>query len=205
MTGTSQHASLTASGGRASSPNTGRVLDALEVGVIVHDAALRIVYTNGAAAALLGVEVAEAIQRDVADPRWVVIHPDGSPVPPDQVPASVCLRTRKPARGMILGVCQADGGTTWALKQQGLGGDDVHALAMDANDPQKLYAWVVDKGLYRSTDGGDVWARVNDGPQVPGTSAPTDVKGLLSVNIPTGMGGIYLAAATAAGFFISAD
>jgi photosystem II stability/assembly factor-like uncharacterized protein len=98
-----------------------------------------------------------------------------------------------------------DGGTTWALKKQGLGGDDVHALAMDPNDPQKLHAWVVDKGLYRSTNGGDVWARVDDGPKVPVSQAPTDVKGLLSVNIPTGMGGIYLAAATASGFFISAD
>jgi len=72
-----------------------------------------IVYTNGAAAVLLGVEVGEATQRDVADPRWVVIHPDGSPVPPDQVPASVALCTRKPVCGMILGVRQADGVTTW--------------------------------------------------------------------------------------------
>jgi photosystem II stability/assembly factor-like uncharacterized protein len=98
-----------------------------------------------------------------------------------------------------------DGGTTWALKKQGLDGDDVHALAMDPNDPQKFHAWVVDKGLYRSTNGGEVWARVDDGPKVPVPQAPTDVKGLLSVNIPTGMGGIYLAAATASGFFISAD
>jgi PAS domain S-box-containing protein len=93
--------------------NPGRVLDALEVGVIVHDTALRILYTNRAAAALLGVEVAEALQRDVADPRWVVIHPDGSPVLPEEVPASVALRTRKVARGMILGVRQRDGVTTW--------------------------------------------------------------------------------------------
>jgi photosystem II stability/assembly factor-like uncharacterized protein len=98
-----------------------------------------------------------------------------------------------------------DGGTTWALKKQGLDGDDVHALAMDPNDPQKLYAWVVDKGLYRSTNGGEIWARVDDGPRVPATQTPTDVKGLLSVNIPTGMGGIYLAAATASGFYVSAD
>ena len=89
------------------------MLDALDVGVIVHDAALRIVYANAAAAGLLGVEVAEATQRDVADPRWVVIHPDGSRVLPEQVPASVALRTRKPVRGMILGVRQADGVTTW--------------------------------------------------------------------------------------------
>jgi PAS domain S-box-containing protein len=90
-----------------------RVLDTLEVGVIVHDSALRILYTNRTAAALLGVEIAEALQRDVADPLWVVIHPDGSPVSPDEVPASVALRTRKVARGMILGVRQRDGVTTW--------------------------------------------------------------------------------------------
>ena len=65
-----------------------------------------------------------------------------------------------------------DGGTTWALKKQGLDGDDVHALALDPNDPQKVYAWVVDKGLYRSTNGGEVWARVDDGPKVPVTLAP---------------------------------
>jgi hypothetical protein len=99
----------------------------------------------------------------------------------------------------------SDGGSSWTLKQQGLDGDDVHALAMDPNDPQKLYAWVVDKGLYRSTNGGEAWARVDDGPRVPVSLAPTDVKGLLSVNIPTGMGGIYLAAATASGLFINAD
>jgi len=98
-----------------------------------------------------------------------------------------------------------DGGTTWGVKKQGLDGDDVHGLALDPNDPQKLYAWVVDKGLYRSTNGGEVWARVDDGPKVPVTLTPTDVKGLLSVNISTGMGGIYLAAATASGIFFSAD
>lgn len=98
-----------------------------------------------------------------------------------------------------------DGGTTWTLKKQGLDGNDVHGLAMDPNDPQKLYAWVVDKGLYRSTNGGDTWARVDDGPKVPVTLTPTDVKGLLSVNISTGMGGIYLAAATASGVFFNAD
>jgi hypothetical protein len=40
---------------------------------------------------------------------------------------------------------------------------------------------------------------------VPVSLAATDVKGLLSVNIPTGMGGIYLTAATASGFYVSAD
>ncbi len=90
-----------------------RVLDALVMGVIVHDSELRIVYVNRAAAALLGVEVSDAVQRHVSDPLWVVIHPDGSPVPPEEVPASVALRTKEPLRGMILGVRQDDGVTTW--------------------------------------------------------------------------------------------
>ena len=102
-------------------------------------------------------------------------------------------------------VKSVDGGTAWTLKKQGLDGGDVHALALDPNDPQKLYAWIVDKGLYRSTNGGEVWARVDDGPKVPVTLAPTDVKGLISVNLSTGMGGIYLAAATASGLYFSAD
>lgn len=90
-----------------------RVLESLAVGVIVHDANLRIVYANDAAAALLGVAPAEALQRDVADPRWVVFHPNGSPVLPDEVPASVALRTKLPVRGMILGIQRAPGEVTW--------------------------------------------------------------------------------------------
>ena len=110
------------------------------------------------------------------------------------------------AAGHGLGVIKStDGGTTWTPKKHGLDGDDVHGLALDPNDPRKLHAWVVDKGLYRSTDGGESWARVDDGPKVPVTLAPTDVKGLLSVNVSTGMGGIYLAASTASGLYISAD
>jgi len=42
-----------------------------------------------------------------------VIHPDGSPVPSSEVPASVALRTGKAVSGMILGVRQSDGVTTW--------------------------------------------------------------------------------------------
>lgn len=87
-----------------------------------------------------------------------------------------------------------DGGGTWRAANAGLGGLDVHGLALDPRDPKKLHAMVRDKGegLYRSTDGGDKWVRVDDGPG-------GEVKALSSVNVPTGMGGIFLYAATAAG------
>jgi photosystem II stability/assembly factor-like uncharacterized protein len=87
----------------------------------------------------------------------------------------------------------ANAGMTWKEINTGLGGPDVHGLAIDPNDG-KLHAMVREKGegVYRSTNGGGKWTRVDDGPG-------GEVKVLTSVNIPTGMGGIFLYAGTAEG------
>jgi photosystem II stability/assembly factor-like uncharacterized protein len=87
-----------------------------------------------------------------------------------------------------------DGGKSWQEANAGLAGVDVHGLAIDPRDPQKLHAAVRDKGegIYRSTARGAKWVRVDDGPG-------GEVKVLASVNISTGMGGIFLYAGTAAG------
>lgn len=94
----------------------------------------------------------------------------------------------------------ADSGVTWKPVNNGLGGMDVHGLAVDATTPTKLYAAVREKGegIYRTTDGGAKWTRVDDGPE-------GEVKVLASVNIPTGMGGIFLYAGTSTGLRRSAD
>ncbi|HEX9274395.1 MAG TPA: hypothetical protein VGA01_19530 [Candidatus Binatia bacterium] len=93
-----------------------------------------------------------------------------------------------------------DGGETWKQVNNGLGGMDVHGLAIDPNTPQKLYAAVREKGegVYRTTDGGGKWTRVDDGPQ-------GEIKVLTSVNISTGMGGIFLYAGTSTGLQRSPD
>jgi photosystem II stability/assembly factor-like uncharacterized protein len=87
-----------------------------------------------------------------------------------------------------------DGGSTWKEVNTGLGGLDIHGLAVDPNAPRKLHVAVREKGegIYRTTDGGVKWVRVDDGPG-------GEVKALVSVNIPTGMGGIFLYAGTAEG------
>lgn len=95
----------------------------------------------------------------------------------------------------------ADGGVTWA-QVKGVGDADVHAMAVDSfspTQPKRWYAWVVDKGLFRSLGDLDEWKRQDDGPANP------DVRVLQSVNIPTGMGGIWLYAGTADGLFRSPD
>lgn len=95
-----------------------------------------------------------------------------------------------------------DGGSTWEAFSTGLGGPDVHAMAVDGYNPaqpRRLYAFAVDKGLYRILGDASEWKRVDDGPSNP------DVRALQSVNIPTGMGGIFLYAATSEGVFRSPD
>ncbi len=93
-----------------------------------------------------------------------------------------------------------DGGRTWKEVNMGLRGLDVHGLAIDPNVSSKLHAAVREKGegVYRSTDEGGKWVRVDDGPG-------GEVKVLSSVNISTGMGGIFLYAGTAEGLQRSAD
>ena len=94
----------------------------------------------------------------------------------------------------------ADGGKSWTETNQGLSGLDIHGLAFDPNSPAKLHTAVREKGegIYRTTDGGGKWTRVDDGPG-------GEIKALASVNVPTGMGGIFLYAATAEGLQRSPD
>lgn len=93
-----------------------------------------------------------------------------------------------------------DGGKSWSMVNTGLGGLDVHGLAVDPNAPATLHALVREKGtgVYRTTDAGSKWVRVDDGPS-------GETKVLASVNIPTGMGGIFLYAGTGEGLLRNPD
>lgn len=61
-----------------------------------------------------------------------------------------------------------DGGITWRPMEHNLPGTDIHAFTISPQDPQRLFAFVVGYGLFRSSDGGRTWARL-------GTQLPTDV------------------------------
>jgi hypothetical protein len=82
----------------------------------------------------------------------------------------------------------------------GMRGLDVHGLAIDPTSSAKLHAAIREKGqgIYRTGDGGLKWTRVDDGPQ-------GEIKALQSVNLSTGMGGIFLYAGTSTGLQRTAD
>jgi photosystem II stability/assembly factor-like uncharacterized protein len=90
-----------------------------------------------------------------------------------------------------------DGGQTWAVANRGLTGLDVRGLAVSATDG-RLHVHVRGKGVFRSRSAAQSWEWVDAGP-------PGAAQGLASVNIATGMGGIYLYAATDRGLLRSAD
>lgn len=54
-----------------------------------------------------------------------------------------------------------DGGESWTMNNSNLPGTDVHALGIDPQNPETLYAFIVKRGLYRSPDAGESWKLVN--------------------------------------------
>lgn len=80
-----------------------------------------------------------------------------------------------------------------SLQPPELGSLDVHALAQAPSQPTTAYAFVVDAGLFRTTDGGDTWEQVapvgrDFGPDTTGLAVdPTDPETLLLAGGQTGL------------------
>lgn len=90
-----------------------------------------------------------------------------------------------------------DGGRSWEMAGQGLPGAAVTAIALAAGNPDTLYAAVRGDGLWKSEDAGRSWAFAMDRPWL--ADAERDLTALASVDLATGMGGIWIYAGTATG------
>lgn len=76
------------------------------------------------------------------------------------------------AGGHGLGIVKStDNGTTWEKTDTGVEGDDIHALIINPNDPNLLYAYSVDHGVFGTKDGAKTWYRIDDGPVNPSVTA----------------------------------
>lgn len=53
-----------------------------------------------------------------------------------------------------------DGGRSWRSISESFGGSDVLHLAMSSSDPNTVYALTSANAVYKSSDGGDAWARI---------------------------------------------
>ncbi|MBI5058986.1 T9SS type A sorting domain-containing protein [candidate division KSB1 bacterium] len=103
----------------------------------------------------------------------LVIHPENSQI----LYAATWQRLRSPERRVVGGVGSgiyrtSDGGQSWQRLQDGLPQPAANigriGLAISPSDPDILYAIYADDpgyffGIFKTTDGGETWGRVNDG------------------------------------------
>lgn len=124
-----------------------------------------------------------------------------SRMPPGRILALATHRDR-PDR-VVAGLAEggvgisADGGTTWRVEKGGLSGGEVNAVTIASRTPDTLYAAVRGDGLYKSDDAGESWSLAMDRPWID--KAKRDPLTLASVDLETGMGGIWIYAGTEVG------
>ena len=81
-------------------------------GFVVQDARGQVVDANPAALRILGLSLEQLQGRTSRDPRWQAVRADGSPLPAEEHPAVIALRTGLPAELQVMGVTNPERGET---------------------------------------------------------------------------------------------
>ena len=89
------------------------ILASLAEGVVLHDADGRATRANEAAERLLGVSIGEMSGHSVFDGPPFMVRPDGSPLPPEEHPVTLALRTGTGQSDVEVGMGRPDGGLVW--------------------------------------------------------------------------------------------
>jgi PAS domain S-box-containing protein len=78
----------------------------LNIGVLLQDDQANIVLSNKTAQELLDLSEDALLGRSLFNPGWRVIHEDGSDFPGAAHPVPQVMRTYRPVRGTVMGVCR---------------------------------------------------------------------------------------------------
>ena len=98
---------------RVSEERFRRVLETIEEGIVMQDASGQIVLSNPGAERILGLTADQMRGVTSLDPRWATIDTEGNPLPGDQHPAMVTLRTGQPVSGFVMGVTHPERERVW--------------------------------------------------------------------------------------------
>lgn len=92
------------------------LIDNLHSGVVVHAPDTEILLANKQAGRMLGLSVDEMTGKTAADPAWVFVREDETPMPFDEYPVNRVLAERQPVRNLILGIDRPHAGDrVWVL------------------------------------------------------------------------------------------
>ncbi len=80
------------------------LIEDLHVGILLQGPKTEMLLSNKAALNMLGVTEDQLLGKTSFDPDWNVIHEDGSPFSGDTHPVPQAIATKKPVRGVVMGV-----------------------------------------------------------------------------------------------------
>lgn len=90
------------------------LIDRMMAGLVVHDAQGAVTRANLEACRVLGLSFEQMIGRDLVDPAWHFVRPDGSVMPLDEYPVARVLRTCAAVTDLEFGVMKPGGvPVTW--------------------------------------------------------------------------------------------
>lgn len=89
------------------------LVTAMGEGLVLQDATGAIVESNPQAERILGLDHEQMLGRVSMDPRWRTVRVDGSPLPGEEHPAMITLRTGRLSTNAVFGVHRPDGELRW--------------------------------------------------------------------------------------------
>lgn len=93
-----------------------KLIETMTQGVVCQDSDGVITAVNPAAERILGIERSDLVGRACDDRRWQATREDGSPLPAEEHPAMLALRTGQPVRDTVMGVHDPrTGSQRWVL------------------------------------------------------------------------------------------
>jgi len=81
-----------------------KLIDSLNVGVLLQGSSAEILAANPAALDLLGLNEEQLLGKSSFDPDWKVVHADNSPYPGETHPVPVAIQTGQPVLNEVMGV-----------------------------------------------------------------------------------------------------
>jgi PAS domain S-box-containing protein len=89
------------------------VIAALDEGIILSDAAGRLIASNAAAERILARSARDLVGRPAADPFANAVDENERSIAADALPFAATIRTREPRQNVVLGVTRRDGSRVW--------------------------------------------------------------------------------------------
>lgn len=119
----------------------GLSLDAFPIGITVADPNGRVLQTNAAAKAILGLSPEEHESRSIQSPEWKVIRSDGTPVAVEDLPGIRAIREQARIEEPEMGVYRPDGTIVWInITAAPLGSDRVIITYGDISEVHRAKA-----------------------------------------------------------------